>query len=217
MSWLGSVVLVAMLAILGHQSTSSAALNDAERAAVNHDAYRLASQTNGGLQKQINMELKASLIYLQMAAHFQKNTIARKGFFRFFQEQSDEEKKHAHKLIHYLNLRGNENFTPFNVPSPTKTTWESALDAINDAIALEKELLIELEELHKVGNAKEDPHLMDFLENEYLSEQVSSINSLTKLKTVLSSFGVGQESLGEYHVDKQLMKESGRKYFEDEL
>lgn len=36
---------------------------------------------------------------------------------------------------------------------------------------------------------------MDFLENEYLNEQVSSINALTKLKTVLTSFGVGQEQV----------------------
>ena len=58
---------------------------------------------------------------------------------------------------------------------------------------------------------------MDFLENEYINEQVDSISELTTIKTTLESFGANNEQLGEYHVDKQLLSEDGRKYFGDEL
>lgn len=59
--------------------------------------------------------------------------------------------------------------------------------------------------------------MMDFLEGEYLEEQISSINSLTKLLTTLKQFGSSNVALGEYHVDRELMAEKGRKYFEEEL
>ena len=58
---------------------------------------------------------------------------------------------------------------------------------------------------------------MDFLENEYINEQVDSISQLITIKTMLDSFGVNNEQLGEYHVDKQLLSDDGRKYFDDEL
>lgn len=61
---------------------------------------------------------------------------------------------------------------------------------------------------------------MDFLESEYLEEQISSINSLKKLQSVLRGFDASSEKLGEYHVDLQLLedkKDSSRKYFEEEL
>lgn len=69
-------------------------------------------------------------------------------------------------------------------------------------------------------NWSRDAQLMDFLESEYLEEQISAINSLKKLSTVLKSFGGDNSGLGEYHVDLQLLKkdkDSKRKYFEDEL
>jgi len=169
------------------------------------------------LQEQISQELLASLTYLNMAAHFQNNQVARKGFFRFFQEQSDEEKKHAHKLIHYMNKRG-AKVGLFDVPMPKKSSWSSAAEAVQEALDLEVTLNNALHSIHNTADKIcLDPHMMDFLESNYLEEQISSINALTKLKTTLDSFGDNNSQLGEYHVDQLLLEEKGRHYFEDEL
>jgi len=179
------------------------------------DRYQMCATCVSLLQGQINLELKASLVYLNMAAHFQNNGVARKGFFRFFEDQSNEEKKHAHKLIHYINKRG-ARVGAFDVPMPENTTWNSAKDAVDEAVRLEKDLLKEIERIHTAAaTACQDQDLMDFLENEFFEEQISSINALQKLLTNLQSFG-GAYALGEYHVDRELLGE-GRAYYEKEL
>ena len=58
---------------------------------------------------------------------------------------------------------------------------------------------------------------MDFLESEFLEEQISSIRHLNKMLAVLSSFEKENRATGEYLVDQQLVKEETRKYFEKEL
>ena len=57
--------------------------------------------------------------------------------------------------------------------------------------------------------------LMDFLESEYLEEQMSSISKLNKMLSNLNSFESKQ--IGEYMVDQQLVEDKGRRYYEDEL
>jgi len=57
-------------------------------------------------------------------------------------------------------------------------------------------------ELHKVATAHNDPHLTDFLEGEYLKEQVESIKELSGYITQLKRCGPG---LGEYMFDKETL------------
>lgn len=54
---------------------------------------------------------------------------------------------------------------------------------------------------------------MDFLEQEYLEEQISSISKLNKMLSVLKSFE-GKQT-GEYLVDLELFKEPTAKYYEE--
>jgi len=160
--------------------------------------------------------MKVNYIIIQ-AAHFHHSSVARKGFFRFFEHQSDEEKKHAHKLIYYVNKRGGR-VSSFNVAMPGKSTWSSAEEAVRDAVHLEKELNNKLHNIHKnADRICADPHLMDFLETEFLEEQMSSISQLNKLLTSLTSFESDNKLMGEYLVDKQLVEDKTRKYFEEEL
>lgn len=101
---------------------------------------------------------------------------------------------------------------------PVKSTWSSAEEAVKDAIHLEKELNVKLYNIHKnADRICADPHLMDFLETEFLEEQISSIRQLSRLLTSLTSFEKDNRQMGEYLVDKELIDEKGRKYFEDEL
>lgn len=58
------------------------------------------------VQKQIQLEFDASMIYLSMAAHFSVDTQNRPGFAKFFFHSAAEEREHGTKLIEYLSMRG---------------------------------------------------------------------------------------------------------------
>jgi ferritin heavy chain len=58
------------------------------------------------MRRQIQMEIKASIDYLSMAAHFSKDTVNRPGFANFFFKSASEEREHGMKLIEYLLMRG---------------------------------------------------------------------------------------------------------------
>merc|ERR1719228_2372878 len=58
------------------------------------------------INKQINMELYASYVYMAMACYFDRDDVALKGFSKRFADGSIEEREHAQKLINYQNMRG---------------------------------------------------------------------------------------------------------------
>merc|ERR1712080_691062 len=58
------------------------------------------------INKQINMELYASYVYLSISAYFARDDLALHGFAKRFRAASAEEKEHAEKLIDYQNMRG---------------------------------------------------------------------------------------------------------------
>merc|ERR1712218_148531 len=63
-------------------------------------------ESEAAINKQINMELYASYVYMSMAYHFDRDDVALEGFHKFFKNQSDDEREHAQKLMKYQNMRG---------------------------------------------------------------------------------------------------------------
>jgi len=170
---------------------------------IKSNRYEMKAECVRELNIQINSELYASLVYMNMGAYFDNNKVARKGFAKFFSDQSREEKEHAHKLMDYINKRGEDVYT-LDVKMPLKSTWNSPKHALEDAIQLENEVNDYLHKIHDVAeHTCMDPHLMDFIESEYLEEQMSSINQLTRLLTILTQM---QNGVGEYLLDRQLLE-----------
>merc|ERR1712080_553989 len=58
------------------------------------------------INKQINMEMYASYVYLSMASYFSRDDQALHGFAKFFRKSSDEERSHAIMFMDYQNKRG---------------------------------------------------------------------------------------------------------------
>jgi ferritin heavy chain len=56
-------------------------------------------------------------------------------------------------------------------------------------------------ELHKIADDSKDPQLMDFIESEYLKEQVEAISDFGHLITRMKRAG---EGLGIHLIDKEL-------------
>jgi len=154
-----------------------------------------------GINKQINLELYASYVYLSAAYYFDRDDVALPGLFKYFKHQSDEEREHAQKLMIYQNKRGGR-IVLHDIKKPELNGSGTALEIMELALALEKEVNKALLELHATASAANDPHFTNFLEDQYLDEQVESIKELSDYITNLKRVG---PDLGVYLFDKLTM------------
>eukprot|EP00095_Tigriopus_kingsejongensis_P003047 maker-scaffold1052_size66809-snap-gene-0.17 protein:Tk03047 transcript:maker-scaffold1052_size66809-snap-gene-0.17-mRNA-1 annotation:"soma ferritin" len=142
------------------------------------------------INKQINMELYASYVYTSMFAYFNRDDVALQGFAKFFRKNADEEHDHAYKLIEYQNMRGGK-VVFHDITKPTTTEWGSALNAVENALALEKTVNQSLLDLHKLADDNNDYNLSDFVGGEYLKDQVKDIKEMGDLLTKMRRAGDG--------------------------
>nr|AGT28487.1 ferritin [Pseudodiaptomus annandalei] len=152
------------------------------------------------INKQINMELYASYVYLSMSSYFAREEVALHGFSKFFRKSSDEEREHATKFMEFQNRRGGKVVFQ-DIAKPTTTEWGSPLQAVEAALELEKTVNQSLLDMHKVVGDRGDAHTCDFLESEFLGEQVEAAKELSDLITKMKRAGTG---LGEHIIDKEL-------------
>jgi len=165
-----------------------------------------AKETEKEINKQINRELFAHYTYMSMAMHFDRDDINLPGFHKFFKESSEEELKHAHLLMEYQNKRGGR-VKLHGIMKPCEDHWGRGLDAMEDALKLEKHVYQSLLDLHKTAELADDPQLQDFLESNFLGEQVDSIKELSDFVGILKRMKGPSYSLGEYHFDKMTLGE----------
>jgi len=161
-------------------------------------------EDNEGLvNRQINLELYASYAYSAMAHHFDRWDVALKGHHEYFKKMAEEEREHANKLMGYQNKRGG-TIVLLDIKKPAQQSWSSPLEAHETALQLEKDVYQALLELHAFATKHADPHLTDYLEEEFLDEQVKSIKQYADYITNLKRVGPG---LGEYVFDKEELQD----------
>eukprot|EP00088_Acartia_fossae_P040337 TRINITY_DN42008_c0_g1_i1.p1 TRINITY_DN42008_c0_g1~~TRINITY_DN42008_c0_g1_i1.p1 ORF type:complete len:182 (-),score=21.13 TRINITY_DN42008_c0_g1_i1:65-610(-) len=158
--------------------------------------------TEDAIQGQINFELKASYVYMSMAAYFARDSVELPGLAKYFRNQSEEERSHAQKFIDYTNLRGG-NVVLKDLSAP-EVDWKSAKNAWEFALTLEKENNKSLMNLWKVADQAGDMQLQDYLESEFLQEQVESIRFFAGQLVMLNR--AGTDGLGLYLWDQNLLE-----------
>lgn len=150
------------------------------------------------INQQVNRELFAQYTYMSMAAHFSRDDNYLPGFAKFFRESAEEEHKHAMLFMEYQNKRGGR--VKLNaIRHPCRDQWGNGLTAMKEALLLEKTIYQSLLDVHKVADDAKDPQMMDFLESNFLGEQIDAIKQLGNYIGTLSRLGDG---LGEYQFDK---------------
>merc|ERR1711893_145603 len=159
------------------------------------------AESEAGVNKQINLELYASYVYQSMAFYFDRDDVALKGFHKFFSKSSEEEREHAEKLMKFQNQRGGRIVLQA-IQKPERDEWGSGLEAMQAALALEKNVNLSLLDLHKLADSHGDAQITDFIEANYLTEQVEAIKELSDYCTNLKRVGPG---LGEYIFDKETL------------
>uniref|UniRef100_A0A8I5ZY31 Ferritin n=1 Tax=Rattus norvegicus TaxID=10116 RepID=A0A8I5ZY31_RAT len=155
-----------------------------------------STEVEAAVNRLVNLHLRASYTYLSLG---------------FFFDRDDREG--AERLLKLQNERGGRALFQ-DVQKPSQDEWGKTLEAMEAALALEKNLNQALLDLHALGSACTDPHLCDFLESHFLDKEVKLIkkmgNHLTNLRRVAgpqpAQTGVAQASLGEYLFERLTLK-----------
>lgn len=158
------------------------------------------------INRQINLELYASYVYLSMAYYFDREDKFLPNFSKFFKAQSKEEREHAEKLMTLQNERGGRIFLQ-DIRKPDRDEWGSGLEALECSLQLEKSVNQSLLDVQKIATEHNDPHMCDFIETHYLDEQVKSIKQLGDWISSLRRMGAPQNGMAEYLFDKHTMAE----------
>lgn len=158
------------------------------------------SECEAGVNKQINLELYASYVYQSMSFYFDRDDVALPGFAHYFKKNSDEEREHAEKLMKFQNQRGGRIVLQ-QIQKPERDEWGTGLEAMQAALALEKNVNQSLLDLHTLSDTHGDAQFSDFIEGNYLTEQTEAIKEMSDRITNLKRVGPG---LGEFMYDKEL-------------
>ncbi|KYO27344.1 ferritin heavy chain B-like [Alligator mississippiensis] len=154
----------------------------------------------------VNLELYASYVYLSMSYYFDCDDVALQNVAKLLKKQLHEHREQAEKLLQYQNKRGG-HIVLQDIKKPEHGEWGNSLEAMQSALQLERAVNQALLDLHNLATGKNDPHLCDFLELEYLDEQVKAIKELGDHLTNLKHLKVPQDGVGEYLFDRLALGE----------
>ncbi|KAL2227383.1 ferritin-2, chloroplastic [Sesamum indicum] len=169
--------------------------------------HKFADESEAAINEQINVEYNVSYVYHAMFAYFDRDNVALKGLAMFFKESSLEEREHAEKLMEYQNKRGGKvKLQSILMPLSEFDHAEKgdALYAMELALSLEKLTNEKLLNLHAIASRNNDVQLTDFIESEFLAEQVESIKKISEYVAQLRRVGKGH---GVWHFDQMLLRE----------
>ncbi|XP_073142396.1 ferritin-2, chloroplastic [Henckelia pumila] len=168
---------------------------------------KYADESEAAVNEQINVEYNVSYVYHALYAYFDRDNVALKGLAKFFKESSEEEREHAEKFMQYQNKRGGKvKLQSILMPLSEFDHAEKgdALYAMELALSLEKLTNEKLLNLHAVATHNHDVQLTDFIESEFLAEQVESIKKISEYVAQLRRVGKGH---GVWHFDQMLLQE----------
>jgi len=160
-------------------------------------------ETEELINKQINVEMVASYLYLSLSAFCARDSVALLGFSKRFLDLSHKERGHAEKLINYQNMRGSRVIFSDVAAPGTFEEWGTILEAMQATGKMEKKVNQSLLDIHKAASDKNDEDFKDFLEEHFIDEQVKSIREVNDIIINMKRAGPG---LGTCIIDQQLLK-----------
>jgi ferritin len=128
------------------------------------------------LNRQINLELFSSYMYLALSAFFSDKNLA--GFANWMRVQADEEQQHAYKLFDYVIDR--EGKVKLSIIKAPPSTWRSTLDACQAAYKAEVHNTKQINELMDLA-FKEKDHATRVILQWFIEEQVEEEASAKQL------------------------------------
>lgn len=174
----------------------------------------LSDELKQRLQLHLSLEFLAHYDYLALATYFKLSQVTLPGLAKYFQEESDEERQHADRLIAYCLQRD----VPFSFPSivpaqdyiagkwalsPTESPSAAALQIAKDK---ETQIYQEVQQTLKLlTNYPEEKSLESLMET-MISEQEQSLRKITQLQTLFTRYTSNQQGLGVALFDQSLLQ-----------
>ncbi len=146
---------------------------------------------------QIKNEEHSSRLYLSMASWCQVNGYP--GAAAFLYKQTDEERMHMLKFVHYLNDRAGKSRL-LALDNPT-AEYKSLLDVFEKVMIHEEFITASINDLYEVAMENKDYTTGNYLQwfiNEQIEEESTMHGILDKMKLA------GNEAGGLFHIDKEL-------------
>jgi ferritin len=140
---------------------------------------KISPKLNEAINKQIGEELKASNAYANMAAFF--NSLGLLRLTAMFFEQSEEEREHAMKFLHYLLEVEGDVAIPAIPAVPSE--FDSVKAAFEMALSWEKDVTGKINHLMDLAVEEKDYASQDFL-RWYVTEQVEEEATMSQLVLV---------------------------------
>jgi ferritin len=140
---------------------------------------KISQRLNDAINKQIGEELKASNAYANMAAYF--NSLGLLKLTAMFLDQSEEEREHAMKFLHYLMEVDGKVAIPAIPEVPHH--YESVKAAFESALGWEKDVTAKIDNLMDLAVEDKDYAAQDFL-RWYVTEQVEEEATMSHLVLV---------------------------------
>eukprot|EP01023_Acetabularia_acetabulum_P015963 TRINITY_DN1785_c0_g1_i1.p1 TRINITY_DN1785_c0_g1~~TRINITY_DN1785_c0_g1_i1.p1 ORF type:complete len:243 (-),score=34.20 TRINITY_DN1785_c0_g1_i1:159-887(-) len=158
------------------------------------------------INEQINIEYNISYAYHSMFSYFDRDDVALFGFAQYFKNSSEEKREGAEKLMQYQNLRGGRVKLQSITMPQTEFGDEVKGDALHSmelALSLEKLNFQKLMNVCAVADQAKDAQMGDFIEGEFLKEQVTIIKKVAQFVAILRRIGKGHAV---YHFNLELAK-----------
>jgi ferritin heavy chain len=158
-----------------------------------------STKCEDALNQQIKVEYQASYHYHLLASYFYRDDIGLNKLGNYFNEASLEEREHADKLMRYQTKRGGiVKLNAIPVPSLELQKKTHVRDAFELALTLEKSVNEQLLKLHGIASEENDPQFSDYLEGDFLEEQVDAISDLSKKISQLELIGEDGHGIWEF-------------------
>ena len=132
------------------------------------------------MNAQIGSELGASNQYLRIAAYFDRENLPELAAFFF--RQSEEERMHALKFVHYVLEAGGEIEIPAIPATPGKIP--SAKAAVQMALDWELEVTNQINDIMALAVEQNDFIAQQFL-HWFVSEQLEEVSTMGELVSVI--------------------------------
>lgn len=144
----------------------------------------ISAKMNTAMNEQIGSELMASNQYLNIASYFDGEGLPELAGFFF--RQSDEEREHALRFVHYLL----DTDGAVEVPAVEKPTTEidSAEHAVQMSLVWEQEVTGQINALMDLAIEENDHASQQFL-RWFIDEQVEEVSTMDELLSVVRRAG----------------------------
>jgi len=144
----------------------------------------ISKKINDAINQQIGNEFGASLQYVAIATHFDREALPQLA--AHFYRQAEEERDHAMRFVKFLVGTDGEVVIP-SVPAP-KAKFSSAEEAVKLSLDWEGEVTRQIHRLVEIAK-KESNYTTDNFLQWFVKEQLEEVSSMDNLLKVVQRAG----------------------------